>query len=97
MLEPNEKRMLERAVKLSEENNKMLHKMRRAQTWSTIVRLVYWGVIFGGAALAWYYLKPVYEEVWQAYQGVSESVSGLQETTGGIKDAIGNTLEQIGN
>jgi len=96
-MQPEERKMLEHTLKLSSENNLMLRKMKRAQTWSTIIKFLYWGMIFGGAALAWYYLQPVYVEVLNAYRGVSESVSGLQETGQGFKEQLGGVLEQIGN
>lgn len=99
-MQPDEKRMLIKALTLAEENNRMLKKMRRAQTWGTIVRLIYWGIIFGGAALAWYYLKPVYEEVWSAYTNVADSIGGLQETGSSLRErlpSIDDALEQLSN
>ncbi len=55
---PEEKSLLERTYKMTEENNTILRKMRRASRISTIFRIVYWVVIIGLGLGTYYFLQP---------------------------------------
>ena len=50
---------LDRMLKLTEENNKMLRSMHRSQTVSNIFRLLYWTLIIASIAGAYYFIKPM--------------------------------------
>ncbi|MFA6315035.1 MAG: hypothetical protein WC648_01540 [Candidatus Paceibacterota bacterium] len=55
---PEEKSLLERTYKMSEENNAILRKMRRANRYAIIFRVLYWVVIIGLGLGAYYAIQP---------------------------------------
>lgn len=69
-MEPEEREMLKKALELSEENNRMLHAIRRSMFWGRVARLVYWIVIIGAAVGAYYYLEPYIDGAIDAYGNV---------------------------
>ncbi len=55
---PEEKSLLERTYKLSEENNKILISMRRSARVASILRYAYWVVIIVLSFGAYYAIQP---------------------------------------
>jgi len=55
---PEEKSLLERTHKLAEENNAILHGLRRSARWSTVFKVAYWFVIIGVSVGAFYAIQP---------------------------------------
>jgi len=55
---PEEKSLLERTNKLVEENNAILHSMRRSAHWSTAFKMIYWIVVLGLSVGAFYAIQP---------------------------------------
>jgi len=69
-MSPEEREMLRKALELSQENNKMLHAIRRGMFWGKVWRIIYWTVIIGGAIGAYYYLQPYIDAAIGAYGNV---------------------------
>ncbi len=69
-MDDQERKMLERVLKLSEDNNRMLRSMRRAALVSKFVHLLYWIVIIGISVVSYYYIKPYIDSVYSALQTV---------------------------
>ncbi len=74
--------MLEKALDLAEENNRILRGIRRTNRFSLIWKICYWTVIIGASVGAYVYIQPyigqltgMYEQV----QGTMDSVKGLSE------------------
>ncbi len=84
MLEPDEKIKLERALKLAEENNKMLKAMHRAQVWARVFRFVYWAVIIGLVVAGYFAIQPYLEQAQTLYEEVRGTVDGVKEGTAGL-------------
>ena len=77
---PEEKSMLERSLKLSEENNKILHSMRRSARISSIMRYVYWVIIIGLSLGAYYLIQPYVNTLLHIYgqiEGKSDATQSL--------------------
>ena len=55
---PEEKSLLERTHKLAEENNKILHGIRRSNRISAFMRIAYWTVIIVLSFGAYYLIQP---------------------------------------
>jgi hypothetical protein len=72
--------MLKKALELAEENNQMLHAMKRAMFWGRVARIIYWVIIVGGAIGAYYYLQPYIDGAVNAYG----SVKGDLQNFGGL-------------
>ena len=60
---PEEIELLKKSVALAEDNNTILHSMRRSQRYSTIANYVYWIIIIGIAAGAFYFLQPYFDQI----------------------------------
>ena len=63
------KNTVQATYKLAEENNEMLHKMRRSQKWATVWRIFYWAVIIILSFGTYYLIQPY--------------INALQSATGG--------------
>lgn len=74
-MDPVIEKKLDELTKLTVENNKMLHKLRRAQQWANVTRILYWIFIIGLALGATYYIKPYLNQLMNVY---TEGASGLQ-------------------
>ena len=86
-------KLLERNLKLTEENNKILRKMHRAALWKNFFSVLYWVFIVGTALGAYYFLQPYVGTL----QGMLGSLKGNVETVKTINGAIqtiGSTLPQ---
>ncbi len=68
-MDPESKKLLEKMLSVAEENNEMLHKMRRSQKISTVLRVLYWLVLIGITIGAFYFLDP--------FLGQVEKLSGI--------------------
>ena len=91
---PEEKSLLERTYKLSEENNKILRKMRRSSRISGVIRALYWIVIIGITIGAYYYVQPYLENVLQMYDQARSSLNQLQGEMNTVQNAT-NTLKNV--
>ncbi|MFA6076846.1 MAG: hypothetical protein WC735_02100 [Candidatus Paceibacterota bacterium] len=72
-MSPEERELLNRSVALAEENNKMLHSMRRSMRLASITRAIYWIFIIGSAVGAFYLLQPYVDQLKDVYGGAFSS------------------------
>ena len=73
---PEERELLKRCVDLSEENNSMLHSMRRSMRLARIMSILYWVFIIGTAVGAYYLIQPYLNAVTDLYGGAKGGISG---------------------
>lgn len=76
-MQPEEREMLKKALELSEENNKILHSIRRHLLIGRIIRIIYWVVIIGAAVGIYYYLEPYLEGIKGAYDSIKGDLQGI--------------------
>lgn len=69
-MQPEEKEMLKKTLELAQENNKILHSLRRSMFWGRIMRVVYWVIIIGAAIGVYYYIEPYIDSAVGAYGSV---------------------------
>ena len=62
-----EREILERTLRISEENNKILKSMRRAGRLATVFRVFYWLVIIGLGFGAYYFIEPYVDQFKTVY------------------------------
>lgn len=74
-MSPEEKNMLERALALAEENNRILSKMYRTMRWSRLVRVVYWTILIGASVGIFYFIQPLLDQLGETYGSLSEGMS----------------------
>ena len=76
-MQPEEKEMLKKTLELAQENNKMLHTIRRGMFWGRVMRVVYWIVIIGAAIGVYYYIQPYLNSAVGAYGNVKVDLKSL--------------------
>lgn len=73
-VEPDEvEQLLIKTARLTEENNKILRRMQRAQRTAVLMRVIHWAVIIGSFAFLYYLLQPYVAEV----KALSESYQSI--------------------
>lgn len=92
VMTPEEKSLLERTYKLVEENNGLLHKIRRAGRFATITRIAYWVIIISLSLGAYYLIQPYIEAVSGLYGDIGNvgntSMNSIQNTTNLFRDIL---------
>jgi len=86
---------LQKLTDLTEENNKILKKMRRSQKMSSAFRMIYWLIILGVLFGSYYFIQPFLSQALNTYQGLLGTSDALQEVGGQIP-GLGNLGELLG-
>lgn len=73
------KDLLERNIELNEENNRLLRGLRMTNRLSFLWKLVYMVIFFGGAALAFNYVRPYLEQAKASYDSTVETQKKISE------------------
>ncbi|MFA6256788.1 MAG: hypothetical protein WCT29_00565 [Candidatus Paceibacterota bacterium] len=76
-MSPEEREMLLKCVTLAEENNKILHAMKRSMMWTRVTRIVYWTLIIGSTVGAYYFIQPYLEQIIGVYGGTKSSIDNV--------------------
>lgn len=93
-MNPYEKELLEKTYALSKENNGILKKIRSASRWSVFFRLMYWVFIAIIAIVAFMFVKPYVDAVFNAYNNVQEDISSVKTTVNTIPDFFNNLFNK---
>lgn len=83
-MNPDEKRLLQKTYEFAEENNKILHKLKRANTRSVLFRWFYWVIIVGISVGAFYFLEPYIKVTTDAYKSIQTELSNVKSITSKI-------------
>ncbi len=84
-MSPEERELLNRSVSLAEDNNKILHAMRRSMRVSRIFNIIYWIFIIGSAIGAYYFIQPYLEKLYSIYDGAQNSLDSFNQTIDNFK------------
>ena len=76
-MDPELNKKLEEIYRITEENNKMIRKMKRALNWSHVFRIIYWLFILGAAFGAYYFVQPYVEQIGGVYDETKGSIEGI--------------------
>ena len=77
-MDPETKKLLQDTFTLTQENNKMLHTMRRIQKWSSVIRVVYWIVIVLVSYGAYTFIQPYFNKATQFIQTSQTDLNNLK-------------------
>ena len=66
-MNPEDKALLERALKLSEENNHILHKIERRARWALVWGFIKTAVIIVPLVVGYFYLQPFIDQALENY------------------------------
>ncbi len=87
-MNPEEKQLLQKTYDLAEENNKILHKLKRANTRSALFRWFYWIIIIGISIGAFYFLEPYIKAATNAYKSLQTEISNVKSVTNKVSNLI---------
>ena len=62
-MDPESKQMLQNMQAMVEENNQMLHHIRRSQKIASLMSIVYWLIIIGISVGAFLFLQPYFDMI----------------------------------
>lgn len=71
-MNPEEKILLERTLKLSEENNQILRKMRRAARWAILWGFIKVAIVVVPLVIGYLYLQPFLDQALENFNSVKE-------------------------
>lgn len=77
-MDPESKELLKATLELSQENNKMLHSMRRSMQMSRVMSSIYWLFIIGSAVGAYYYIQPYVDQLLGVYEGANDTLNSFK-------------------
>ncbi len=69
-MNPEEKVLLERALKLSEENNQILHKIERRARWAVLWGFIKVAIIIVPLVIGYLYLQPLLDQALENFNSV---------------------------
>jgi hypothetical protein len=91
---PEEKSLLQRSLKLAEENNDILRSMRRSGRIGTAMHVLYWAIIIITSFGAYYFIQP-YLSLLTGLSGSSSSsgfnLNSAQEAADQLKTYFNNS------
>ena len=87
---------LNKILELTEENNEILKRMRKAQKIQNIFRTIYWIILIGAALGAYYFLQPAISSVMTDYKTIKSGLDSFSNgTSTNFFDQIKNTINSI--
>jgi len=69
------KELVEKNIEVTEETNRVVHKMRRSAMWGMVMQIVWWVAIAGATGAAYYYYVQPYVAQIQRLYGASQTQS----------------------
>jgi hypothetical protein len=76
-MQPDEKEMLKKTLELSQDNNKMLHSIKRGMFWGRVWKIIYWVVIIGASIGVYYYIQPYIDSILNTYGSLKGNLSNF--------------------
>jgi len=76
-MSPEERELLNKSASLAEDNNKMLHSIRRSMRLASFVRIIYWVLIIGSAVGAYYFIQPYIDQLIGVYGGTKSNLNNI--------------------
>ena len=94
-MNPNEKDLLQKTYDLSQENNKILHGLRRSDRLSSFFRIIYWVFIIVAALGAYQLLQPYLDLASKAYSSLQSDINSVKTATTKITSPINNLINKV--
>ena len=69
-MDPETRKLLEDTYSLTQENNKMLHKVRNVQKWATFMSWLKMIVLIGVTLGSFYFLEPYLNKIMEGYNSL---------------------------
>lgn len=76
-MDPESKKLLEETLRLSQENNNILHSLRRSMRLARLMSFLYWIFIIGSAVGAYYLIQPYIDQLKAVYGNTSDVLNSF--------------------
>ena len=77
-MESETRNLLEESLRLTKENNRLLRKLKRAQTIGTIFKIIWIAVLIGVPVVLYVYvIQPYYEGVQTRYDELQQTIEAI--------------------
>lgn len=99
-MSPEERELLLKSVQLAEENNKILHSLRKSARISNIMSFLYWVFIIGASLGLYYFIEPYVDQLVNVYSSAKSSLNGVNSVVGNLKnvsDGAKNGIDNVGS
>lgn len=83
-----DKEKLNRLINLTEENNKILLKMRSYQRWQTIMKIIYLIIFLAVTLGLFYYLEPTVSGLYNQFNNISSQITGFQNSASSTLNSV---------
>ncbi len=87
-MNPDDKELLEKTFELAQENNQMLHSMRRSMRFGTFLRAIYWILILAGVVGSYIYVQPLIGSLLQSYQQAMGGFEDVKKSVNGFNAQV---------
>jgi len=85
------KQLLKKNLELTEQNNRLIKKMRRSAIFGNILMIVWWAVIIGIPVYLYFtFFEPFLVDLQTAYQDLEARVEGLPQIPDSLRGALEN-------
>ncbi len=86
---------IDELLRVTKDNNAMLHRMQRRMFWSQFFSYAYWLVILGVMGWSYYFLQPYIEKYWEVYQGIATQLSSIEKVGLSLPLDLKSLLEKV--
>ncbi len=83
-MNPEDKAVLQKVLKISKDNQEILEKLQRANRWSVVFKIIYWVFIILAAGGAYFAIKPYSDQLGDTYTGFKAELEGAHSVTNKI-------------
>ncbi|OIO29627.1 hypothetical protein COX93_00935 [Candidatus Nomurabacteria bacterium CG_4_10_14_0_2_um_filter_30_12] len=90
-MDPESKELIQDTLKLTEENNELLHKIRGVQKRETLWQVAKMILIIGITLGSFYYIEPYLNKMMDLYNsitGIQQDVKNVSDGTSSFKDLL---------
>ena len=94
-MNPNEKELLQKTYEMVEENNKILHGIKRSNRLSSFFRAIYWVIIAAAALGTYWFVQPYINVALTAYKSIQNDIKTVKTTTTNLTNPINNLINKI--
>ncbi|OGI72993.1 hypothetical protein A3D42_02945 [Candidatus Nomurabacteria bacterium RIFCSPHIGHO2_02_FULL_41_18] len=85
-MDPESKKLLEENLRLSQENNVILLKLKRSMQVRRFVSIIYWTLIVGSAVGAYYFIQPYIDQMVNIYGGAKDDLENFNQLFQNLKN-----------
>jgi hypothetical protein len=91
------KELLRRNIALSEDTNRIVHKVRRGAAWGRFFQILWWLLIIAVSGVTYYFYQPYLLKIEQVYGNLETDQKQAQTYESEVSNFFGNLITQQGS